>query len=409
MSEDEGCRRGALVKRASTLLVAVWCCLSASSCHFLPETQSSADAARRAPVELPTDDLAGPPAPPPTHPTARARRLLETGPVDGIVLGLFSQDPSFDYTELLLEIRDTGSRWVSLMVNNYQELNDSTTVGVPDSRTARLERVRSTVHTARDLGFHVLLFPILLLQKPGEKDWRGTIAPTDHAEWHRSYREMLTRYARVAEAEGVDLLSIGSEFNSLQVDREEWAETIAHVRHCYSGPITYSANWDSLETVSFLPLLDLVGMTTYFGLSDEDDPSVDTMAERWAGIRGDLQEWRFVHTIPLLFTEVGYPSQNGANRNPWNYFHSETPDLEEQRDCFEAFSRVWIEDPQLSGVLFYNWFGEGGEEDTGYTVRGKPALDLVEAWFRQRDPRRRDASARAGSTVAPDSNAPTDR
>ena len=38
----------------------------------------------------------------------KARALLADGPIDGIALGLFSQDPAYDYQVLLEEIKATG-------------------------------------------------------------------------------------------------------------------------------------------------------------------------------------------------------------------------------------------------------------------------------------------------------------
>ena len=57
---------------------------------------------------------------PPTLPAGtseRARRILESGPLRGIALGLFSQDPRYDYVTLLREIQATGAPWVSLTCN----------------------------------------------------------------------------------------------------------------------------------------------------------------------------------------------------------------------------------------------------------------------------------------------------
>ena len=84
----------------------------------------------------------------------------------------------------------------------------------------------------------------------------------------------------------------------------------------------------------------------------------------------------------VLRTEVGFASQDGINKDPWNYYISKTVDLQEQADCYQAFTDVWFHVPALSGVLFYNWFGRGGGEDIGYTPRGKPALKILRRWFK---------------------------
>lgn len=313
---------------------------------------------------------------------SRTRAALTFGPLDGVALGLHSQDPGYDYLPLLKEIHATGTRWVSLLTNHYLEKVDSVEIGIADPRTVDPERLRTTIRQARSLGLHVMLFPILLIQSPGESDWRGTLSPSDRARWFENYRKWIVTLAKLCHEESIEMLSIGSEFNSLQGDLEEWTRILDAVRAEYRGLVTYSANWDSLDGVSFIRQLDAIGMTTYFSLSDENDPPIETMVASWRQIQRDVAEWRHFHGVPLLFTEVGYPSQDGANQNPWNYYTSTVADVAEQRDCYEAFYRVWAGDDALvQGVFFYNWFGVGGPNDTGYTPRGKPALDVLTRWF----------------------------
>lgn len=322
-------------------------------------------------------------ATPPAGTSERARRILESGPLRGIALGLFSQDPRYDYVTLLEEIQGTGAPWVSLTCNYYQPRNDSAALPVPDPRSPPEARIVRTIRIARALGLRVMLFPILLIQDPGEDNWRGTIAPRDRAEWYRRYRTLMVDIAELAEREGVELLSIGSELNSMQSDTQDWRAIIRAVRAVYSGAVTYSVNWDTLGEPAFLDDLDFVGMTTYFSLTGKNDPTVDELVAAWGPIHEDILTWQAHMGLPLLFTEVGFPSLDGANRNPWNYYISAKVDVGEQRDCYDAFTRVWGQEKNLAGVFFYNWFGVGGRRDTGYTPRGKPALKVLRRWFRR--------------------------
>ena len=51
--------------------------------------------------------------------------------------------------------------------------------------------------------------------------------------------------------------------------------------------------------------------------------------------------------------------------------------------CFEAFIAVWDKHPQLEGVYFYEWWGKGGETDTHYTPKGKPAEKVIRRWYKE--------------------------
>ena len=83
---------------------------------------------------------------------------------------------------------------------------------------------------------------------------------------------------------------------------------------------------------------------------------------------------------------VTRPNQDGANIHPWDYTGSAEPDPAEQALCYESFIRVWHGRPGFAGVFFYNWFGFDTLEDTGYSPRGKPAAQVIRAWYGRINP-----------------------
>jgi len=314
----------------------------------------------------------------------KKRDWIRNHPPQGVAVGLYSMDPRFDYQQHLEEVAATGARWVELIVNYYQERHDSSSVAINDRRTATPKRIRTTIQQAHQLGLKVHLMPILLIREPRAQDWRGTITPIEPTRWHRSYREWMREVAEVAEENSVEALCVGSELNSRQGERSEWLETIARVREVYHGAVTYSANWDSYETVSFLDALDAIGMTTYHPLvsGTNYDPTLDQLVQAWLPLEAKLSRWASEIDLPMLFTEVGYPSIDGAAMRPWDYTAQGPPDELEQHDCLRAFEAVWSESEVLTGVFFFIGWGEGGPLDRGYTVRGKKGCEVIERWFR---------------------------
>ncbi len=97
----------------------------------------------------------------------------------------------------------------------------------------------------------------------------------------------------------------------------------------------------------------------------------------WRHAASEMQRLARHAHLPVLFTEVGIPSLKGAAAAPWDYTARGECDLELQRRAFEAFGRVFFsearDDDPFLGMLFYDWWGAGGEGDTNYTARGKPA------------------------------------
>lgn len=306
--------------------------------------------------------------------------LSETRPC-GITLALHSADRLHDYEEDLREIVETGATWVQLKVSYFQKRADSSRVGVSDIHTATPARVEKTIEQARSLGLRVALLPVLLLQRPGPDDWRGNLRPLNRKLWHKSYRRWITEIASQAERGGVEILCVGSELNSMQLEGQQWNRTISSVRSSFSGAVIYSANWDCYQEIPFLDSLDGIGISAYHPLASNTEPSVAEMVSHWLPIRHQLTSWQREQGIPLIFAEIGYASIDGIAMEPWDYTRDADVDLIEQADAYLAFKQAWQESPELGGVFFYAWYGVGGDRDRTYTPRGKPALEVIKSWI----------------------------
>ncbi len=137
-------------------------------------------------------------------------------------------------------------------------------------------------------------------------------------------------------------------------------------------------------------------MTSYYTLADYKSPTIEEIMAKWEPIKRDLLAWQARIGKPIVLTEVGWCSQEGAAMAPWNYYQNQraTPaGLEEQRRLYEAFLRVWDGTPQLLGVIWWEWnTSDGGPDDFGYTPKNKPAEQVLRRWF---------AGAESNATTAP--------
>jgi Glycoside Hydrolase Family 113 len=302
----------------------------------------------------------------------------------GMTLGLYHADPEHSYVTQIDEIADLGVDSVSLVVVWMQESVHSEAIDIVDGRTVPDDRLIETIRVAHGRGLRVFLFPIVLLRTAGEGEWRGRFAPEDTGVWFASYRSHLVRLARLAASEEVELLSIGSELSSLEHHTDQWRRTIGAVRSVFPGTLTYSANWDHLGVIEFWRDLDFVSLSAYFILAERPDAPQSWLDGAWVHHRDEILGWHSatVPEMPLVVAEVGYASQDGIAQHPWDYTQQSTVDLEEQRMCYTAFIRAWHGVGPLRGAYFYEWGrGEGGPDDRNYTPRGKPAEELIRAWF----------------------------
>jgi len=299
----------------------------------------------------------------------------------GITLGLHANTNEYDYKLLIDEITATESKWISLTFKFHQDNIKSNFIEIPDTSSAYWKRIDKTIQQAKQNNLKVLLLPIVLLKNASKKEWRGKLKPENKTVWFESYLQLMNQIAIMAETNNVELLSIGSEFSSLEDELELWSNTIKGIKSAYTGELTYSVNWDSIEDLSFINQIDRLGISGYFSLTKKDDPTVDELFQKWVAIRDSLKVIQQKIEKPIFFSELGYTSQNGTNKDPWNYFISTEVDLQEQVDCYTAFTNAWINEDWLAGVFFYDWFGVGGNCDLGYTMRDKPVLSVLKQWF----------------------------
>lgn len=293
--------------------------------------------------------------------------------------------PAETYVPLFREIADLGANTVLLSVAGHMEHAGSQAIYIDVRKAPPPTDLKMLVRKANEYGLKTILMPIVLLKHPRGSEWRGVIDPPDWDEWWQQYEAFVLHFADIANASQAAALMVGSELVSTEKFTGKWEKLIAKVRERYGGKLGYSANWDHYEPVKFWDKLDFIGMTSYYTLADHDQPKVEEIVARWKPIKAEILRWQRTIGKPILMTEVGWCSQEGAAKAPWNYFQNQkaTPGgMEEQRRLYEAFIRVWGDTPELIGVIWWEWKADaGGPQDYGYTPKGKPAERVLKRWF----------------------------
>lgn len=300
--------------------------------------------------------------------------------IRGVAVGLYpGMVDSPTMARRLVEVRALSADTVALVVTwSARDVHASTIA--PGDDTVSDAAVLRAIRMARALRLNVLVFPILTLEKVGPGDWRGTVRPRDRQTWWLAYERFILHYAAIAAKGGAESLLIGSELSSTESWRGHWFHLISQVESVFSGDLYYSANWDHYQHVSFWQRLDAIGITGYFELSKDPAASQAELTRAWLRIREKLTAFARAQQKPLLITELGYPSQDGAAGQPWNYTRDAAVDVEEQRRALSAFAQVFGGDA-LFGVILWAWDGPGGLDDGSYTPRGKPAARSVRDYF----------------------------
>jgi len=282
--------------------------------------------------------------------------------------------------EALRELKELGVNWISITPFGFHR-------GTPEIRWGG-DRVWETDESlvavtkqAHDLGIKVLLKPHIWGR--GElkmEEWQDA----QWQPWFASYTRFIEHYATIARDAQVDAFSIGNEQKVSSRREAEWRRIIASVRAIYRGPVTYGANFDEVFDVPFWDAVDWIGVSGYFPLVDERSPSRESLVRAWQPVVERLGKLAKESGRPIVFTELGYRSADGAAWRQWELPRDAPLNLEAQRAAYEAFFEAVWPQPWLAGVYPWKWYSypnHGGPRSNDYEIEDKPAVEVVRRYY----------------------------
>jgi len=249
-----------------------------------------------------------------------------------------------------------------------------------------------------------MLKPILVCSNSSEC-LMINVSPTNVSEWFASYGSYITSLARLGKSINVDAISVGLEMLQLSGNYSDlWQGLIANVRKEYNGLLTYCSIFWPVETqrVVFWPYLDFISMDTYiaFWNGTGESPSLQVMKDTYTGYLQAVADWKNsqpknISSMPLILSEVGYPSRNDGLINPASLAPPSCPKDGPLASNFTAQDAAWMTVLEstmsptgralLSGLSIF-WYDNpssvdylGSKSDNNntwycdWTPRGKPA------------------------------------
>ena len=331
-----------------------------------------------------------------------------TAAMDGMTVNAWSAEAynSSDFDQSIANLASLNVNWVTFTVFWFMNTSSDTIMGPrPDLYTASDSSLEHAIQKAHGLNMQVALKPMVDVL---DGAWRGSISPSNWTLWFANYASFIDYYANLSRANGVELFVVGCELRSSQSYVSNWRQVISGVRALFSGNLTYAANWDSYsvyskvpsygwEPVTFWDALDYVGVDAYFPLTNSYNPTVEQLVGNWSqsgasGWWGTGFNWTnelyatYANTgKKIIFTEIGYTSQNGTNTQPWTYVPPPTGiDLQEQADCYQACLEVFKDKTWFMGWFWWEWRTDpnaGGPNDTDYTPQNKPAQSILYQYY----------------------------
>jgi T5SS/PEP-CTERM-associated repeat protein len=291
----------------------------------------------------------------------------------------------------LFNISLLGTDTVALNFWWYQDSVNSTSMYSDTNRTATAASIEHAIDQIHSLGMKVFLKPMLDVQ---DGTWRANIAPNDVDQWFANYTDFVGTFADMAQAKGVELFSIGCEFNLLEnpTNTQRWIDVVDDVRSRYDGEVTYAANWNEggigggYELLPWWDQLDYIGIDAYFPHSDVANPSLTQMQSSWNQVADVIEAWRVNRELTdkqVIFTEVGLGSWNGSNVTPWETPpQGSTSDEQEQADGYEALLSVMTQRDWWEGAFWWNWETNPiPGSTTGFTPQNKLVQDVLAGYY----------------------------
>ena len=292
----------------------------------------------------------------------------------------------------MLPLQEVGANWVAVVPYAFSYGEGDPRINYNHQRQwwgERKEGIVATIQYAHEAGLKVMLKPHVWVRGQG---WPGDFTLDSEVkwqQWEKEYARYLRTMTQIADSMSVELLCIGTEYRHAVNERPAfWKKLIHDIRQEYTGQLTYAANWDNFENVTFWNELDYIGIDAYWPLCERKTPTIGTLTAGWRKPFRQIEQVQKQYQKPILFTEYGYESRDYMARGHWQSSEDEgVVNLEAQRRAYQVLHDTFWSQPWFAGGFLWKWFPNhaeaGGEGHTGYTPQNKPALAVIKNTYQR--------------------------
>lgn len=242
-----------------------------------------------------------------------------------------------------------------------------------------------TTQLAREQNIKTMLKPQLWINGA----YTGIYELNNETDWllfEKNYGDYILHFAHLADSLNIEMFCIGTELGLVVKNRPQfWNTLIDSIRTFYDGKLTYAANWDDYQKVTFWDKLDYIGVDGYFPLSTSETPSFKELNESWKKYYDELNAYQKSIGKKIIFTEIGYKSVHQCAFEPWNP-QSTAVNLLAQKNAYVSFFHTFGKADWFMGCFLWKWYpndaNSGGNSNTDYTPQNKVAKTEVKNWFK---------------------------
>jgi hypothetical protein len=185
----------------------------------------------------------------------------------------------------VLPLKSLGSNWAAVIPFAYMPSHTSPKLSYDLKWQWKGERIGGVRNYIRELHAQ----DITVMVKPqiwiGHRTYTGKILMETEEDWlelEANYRKYILAFAQLATEEKAEILCVGTELKFFAQDRPGfWQELISELRKVYTSKLTYAANWDDFDSVSFWGELDYIGIDAYFPIAKVKRASLKELVKGW--------------------------------------------------------------------------------------------------------------------------------
>ncbi len=300
---------------------------------------------------------------------------------------------------------DLGITWVALMASVMQDTHYSTRLYQDFEFTPSDHELEAIIARFHQRGIRVLLKPMVECHNSA---WRGRVNFPDGDQqiqgrvvaqwdpWFASFGASVNHYALLAERTGCESYCIGCELDGAEqaYNNARWDKVVAEARERYHGMLCYDAMPSTLlnhdQPPAWLKALDAVCISYYSSAASKPGATVAEMIETLRPTVANLRRAsERLGGLPLIFGETGCRSRVGGAIEPSAYQPESAYDPSEQANYLDAFCTLFWNEPWWRGFYWWKWEEQQNRPhyytdpagDTGFTLDGKPAAEVLRRWF----------------------------
>lgn len=336
-------------------------------------------------------------------------------------------------------LKQMDAEWITLTTRILTPNKTSSNIFTDKSSVPDADLKRA-IEQAHDAGLKVMLKPHLRMDP-----WNPPHEPSDFNQFFKNYQEYMVRYAKIAEAAGAEMFSVGNELTGIVEPGNEarWSTLINAVNNVYDGAITYSSQYRDVKDAEMIyrhPNIDVIGVNAYYPVAANNDNNAtyQEMKAAWTstghynnsikslfGSKSAIQyfgDLAVKYDKPVMFTEFGYSSLDGtASRPGLSGQKTGKIDNQEQADAFKAFFDAWapyaLPSDDVDQAVTRNKFflgahiwetkPNGSSDPRGHTYEGKPAETVIKNAYKTDAPGNNGGGGTDGEEPTPPQPTPT--